>query len=56
MTVEELDALLKEVRVFNGYARTYSYLSDAQRSAVAMVLLPVIKRHIEQASAESTRT
>jgi len=52
MTKEELDELLKKVCVFNGYSRTKSYLSDAQRDMIVLALLPEINRRI-QASAES---
>ena len=51
MTKEELDELLKKVCVFNGYSRTKSFLSDAQRDMIALTVLPEINRRIEQASA-----
>ncbi len=51
MTKEELDDLLRKVCVFDGYRRTKSFLSDAQRDMVILAVLPEINKRIEQASA-----
>jgi len=40
MTREELNELLKTVCVFDGYKRTKSFLSDAQRDMVILAVLP----------------
>jgi len=48
MTKEELDELLRKVCVFNGYSRTKSFLSDAQRDMIILALLPEVNRRIEQ--------
>lgn len=54
MTKEELDELLRKVCVFNGYSRTKSYLSDAQRDMVILAVLPEINKRIEQAKPSGT--
>ena len=52
MEQEELIALLKEARVFDGYRRVYSHLSEQQISAVVLAVLPTIQKRIEQARGE----
>lgn len=52
MEQEELIALLKGVRVLDGYRRVYSHLSEQQISAVVLAVLPTVKKRIEQARAE----
>jgi len=54
MTREELDELLRAVGVVDGYRRVKSLLSDAQRAAIILAVLPEINRRVEQASAGST--
>jgi len=51
VTQQELDDLLREVRVFNGYTRIRSLLSDEQRSAIILAVLPEVQKRIALASA-----
>ena len=52
MNQQELDDLLRRVRVYNGYSRTNALLSDEQRSAIIFVVLPEIQRRMESREKE----
>jgi len=53
MTNEELDDLLRKVCVFDGFRRTKSFLSDAQRDMIILAVLPEINKRIASAREEA---
>jgi len=53
---QELDDLLRGVRVFNGYTRISSLLSEEQRNAIILAVLPEIQKRIAQAASAGSAT
>jgi len=49
VTQKELDDLLRTVFVFDGYRRTKSMLSDEQRNAIIVAVLPEVNKPIDVA-------
>jgi len=54
MTAQELDDLLRQVRMRGSMSSTYLVLNDEQRAAIASALLPAINQRIAQAKASGT--